>query len=66
MGLLKASIIMVAGLFILSLLENNNNINMVCNIPIIGSLYGENIKKYIKKHNCMVLLISICVIEFIL
>ena len=66
MGLLKASIIMIAGLFILSLLENNNNINMVFNIPIFGSLYGENIKKYIKKQKSMVLLIYICVIEFIL
>jgi hypothetical protein len=65
MAILKGSIIMISGLFILSLLENNN-LTIINSVPIIGTLYGNKIKKYVKKNKSMALLVLITFIEVIL
>lgn len=64
MGLLKASIILLAGTFILSILEHK--IEIVKSIPIIGTLYGGKIKKLVKTNKSMLLLVGIIIVEFIL
>ena len=64
MGLLKASIILIAGTFILSVLEHK--IEIIDHIPILGSIYGPKIKKLVKKNKPMMLLVGIILVEFIL
>ena len=64
MGLLKASIILIAGTFILSMLEHK--IVIIDHIPIVGSIYGTKIKKLVKQNKSMILLVGIILVEFIL
>ena len=64
MGLLRASLIFVIGTFSISLLKTH--LKKIDEIPIVGPMFGDDIKKYIKKNKEMALLVIICLIELIL
>jgi hypothetical protein len=64
MGLLKAAIIFIVGTFFLSIIDKH--LDKVNDLPIVGDVFGESMKKYIQKNKCMSLLILITGVEFIL
>lgn len=59
MGLFRALIIVVVGMFTLSVLDNSNNFNK---IPIAKNIVNQKVKQ----HKCIILLIVIALVEFIL
>jgi hypothetical protein len=65
MGLLRASIVFVAGYFTINILteEQAKKIN---DIPIIGPSIEPQVQQLLKKNKAMLLLIVICLLEFIL
>tara|TARA_B100001121_G_C18199393_1_gene393947 strand:+ start:290 stop:484 length:195 start_codon:yes stop_codon:yes gene_type:complete len=62
MGLLKASIVFILGNFVISLLTKN--VDIIDSIPVIGTTFGDPIKKFIKNNESMALLIAITIFEF--
>jgi len=65
MGLLRASLVFVIGNFTISLMQSKH-IHKINEIPIIGQLFGSEIKKLILENKHMALLIIITLLEFIL
>ena len=64
MGLFRAAIVYIFGMFILSIIDKH--LDKINTIPIIGSSFGDSIKKFIKKNKATALLISITALEFII
>ena len=64
MGLLRASIVFIIGNFSISMLDNH--LDLIDNIPVLGQIFGENIKKFVKENKTMALLIIITIFEFII
>ncbi len=64
MGLLRASIIFIVGNFTISII--NNHIEQIKTIPIVGTIFGDEVIKFIKKNQLMALLISLTIVEFII
>jgi len=60
MGLFKALIVIVIGMFTLSLLDDKNS--KLNNIPIISSLFGEKMKK----NKAVVVILVIALYEFLI
>ena len=65
MGLLRASIIFVAGYFTLNIL-NKEHARKIQDIPIFGPSIEPPVQKLLKDNKPMLLLTIICLIEFIL
>ena len=65
MGLLRASIIFVAGYFTINVL-NKDHAKKLKDIPILGPTIEPNIQTLLKNNKPLLLLIVICLIEFIL
>lgn len=65
MGLLRASIIFVAGYFTLNIL-NKEHARKLKDIPIFGPTLEPQVQKLLKDNKPMLLLFIICLIEFIL
>ena len=65
MGLLRASLVFIIGNFSISLMQSKH-IDKINEIPIIGQLFGSEIKKLILENKPMALLIIITLVEFIL
>ena len=65
MGLLRASLVFIIGNFSISLMQPKH-INKINEMPIIGKLIGDEIKKLILENKHMSLLIIITLVEFIL
>lgn len=64
MGLFRAALLFIIGNFSISLIKTHSD--KTNQIPIIGEIFGDEIKKYIKKNECMALLIILTLVEFIL
>ena len=64
MGLLRASIIFIIGNFSISILDNH--LELIDKIPVVGQIFGENMKKFVKENKTMALLIIITLFEFII
>jgi len=64
MGLLRASLIFIIGNFSISVIDKH--LNKVHQIPVLGPLFGDEIKKKMIENKQMVLLIILTLIEFIL
>ena len=65
MGLLRASIIFVVGYFTLNVLTKEHAKKLI-DIPIIGPTIEPQIQTLLKNNKPMLLLLVICLIEFIL
>ena len=65
MGLLRSSIIFVVGYFTINML-NKDHARKLNDIPILGPTIEPQIQKLLKNNKSMLLLIIICLIEFIL
>lgn len=65
MGLLRASIIFVAGYFTLNIM-NKEHAQKIKDIPIFGSTIEPQVQKLLENNKPMLLLFVICFIEFIL
>ena len=66
MGLQKACIIFIAGIFFISLIKKKRNLKMIKDVPVLGTFYGDTIIAYIEKYNMHGLLIMITALVFIL
>ena len=64
MGLLRASIIFIIGNFSISIPDNH--LDLIDKIPVVGQIFGENMKKFVKENKTMALLIIITLFEFII
>ena len=64
MGLLRAAIVYLVGTFLLSLIDKH--LDKFKEIPIIGSLYGDNIQKYVKSNKSLALLFGLTILEFLI
>jgi hypothetical protein len=65
MGLLRSSIIFVAGYFTINML-NKEHAKKLNDIPIFGPTIEQQVQKLLKENKPMLLLFVICLIEFIL
>jgi|TARA_B110000285_G_C14525802_1_gene338634 hypothetical protein len=65
MGLLRSSIIFVAGYFTINML-NKEHAKKLNDIPILGPTIEQQVQKLLKENKPMLLLFVICLIEFIL
>jgi hypothetical protein len=65
MGLLRASIIFVAGYFTLNIM-NKEHAKKIKEIPIFGNIIEPQVQKLLENNKPMLLLFIICFIEFIL
>lgn len=66
MGLLRASLVFIIGNFSLSIMNNDNYLKKIKEIPVVGDFFGDNIIKIITNNKTMTLLIILTFIEFIL
>ena len=65
MGLLRASIIFVTGYFTLNVL-NKEHAKKIQDIPIVGPSIEPPVQKLLRDNKPMLLLLIICLVEFIL
>jgi len=64
MGLFRAAIIFVIGNFFISLLDKH--LDRVKEIPIVGPIAGEDLKKFINNNRCLAVVILLSIVEFIM
>ena len=66
MGLQKACIVFVAGIFFISLIKKKRNLKLIKDVPVLGSIYGDTIIAYIEKYNMQGLLMMISALVFVI
>jgi hypothetical protein len=60
MGLFRALIVILVGSFVTTLIENPKS--KLNNLPVVGDLFTPKIKKY----KCMILILSIALVDLLL